>query len=242
MIRLIAFALLTLAAPLRAEPLTVFAAASLGGALDAVAEAWAGEVTISYAGSATLARQIEAGAPADVVILASTDWMDHLVGAGAVEGDSVTTPLANRLVLAVPVDTLLPDRSLRAALDHLPTDARIATGLTEAVPAGIYARQTLEALELWNDLSPRLVQTENVRVALALVARAEVAAAFVYVTDAMAEPRVAIAAHVPPGLHDPIRYPAARVSRSDHPEAAAFLDHLSAAHAVFAQHGYGRAE
>ncbi|MBF9032790.1 molybdate ABC transporter substrate-binding protein [Rhodobacterales bacterium HKCCE2091] len=225
--------------PLRAEPVVVFAAASLGGALDEAAAAWDGEVTISYAGSATLARQVEAGAPADVILLANADWMDHLAATGAIDTGSRRDLLGNALVLVGPEGTA-PAPDIAAALAALDPDARVATGFLDSVPAGIYARQSLDAAELLDTFLPRIVQVENVRLALALAARNDVAAAFVYRSDAMAEPRVAVIAEVPAENHDPITYPAAITARSGNPDAAAFLDHLSgdAAAEIFARHGF----
>ena len=226
---------LLLSAPLRAETLVVFAAASLGGALDEVADGFEGEVTLSYAGSASLARQVAAGAPADVVILANTAWMDHLAEAGAIVGDPRDI-LSNRLVLIVPQGQL---RETNPA-DPLAGLGRIATGFTEAVPVGIYARQALENLQLWETARARLVETENARLALALVARGDVEGGIVYRSDAVQEPRVAVQAELSPDLHAPIRYPAAVTARSRNTNAGAFLDLLlsPAAQAIFAAHGY----
>lgn len=220
---------LCLAGPARADgPLVVFAAASLGGPLDAAAQAFGGEVTISYAGSPVLARHVAAGAPADVVVLANAAWMDWLVAEGAV----IAPPrvlFGNRLVLASR-DPLAPD--LAAALSALPVEARLATGLVEAVPVGIYTADTLRALGIYDAMLPRLVQAENARVAVALAARGDVAAVFAYATDAVAEPRLAHIVPVPSDLHDPIVYPAAVAARSDHPRADAFLEHLGASEAL----------
>lgn len=228
------------AGPLRADaPIVVFAAASLAGPLDAVAEDWDGEVVISYAGSATLARQIEAGAPADVVLLANEAWMAHLVDAGAVSPPSVQPILSNRLVL-VSREGVAVASTIEQALSELAPGVRLATGFTEAVPVGIYARQTLENLNQWEIIAPRLVQVENARLALALAARGEVFGAFVYVTDAQAEPEVTDIARIDPALHDPIRYMAARTTGANARETAEFLAHLTgpAAQAIFADAGF----
>lgn len=229
-----------LAAPLQAEPLVVFAAASLAGPLDHVAEAWEGDVVVSYAGSATHARHVAAGAPADVVILANEAWMDHLDAAGAIAPNTRRAVLTNELVLAGPAPQEAAP-SLAAALDALPPGTRIATGLVEAVPVGIYARQTLETLGLYDPLAPQLVQVENARLALALVARGDVGAALIYASDAQVAPQVAVMARAEPTHHDPIIYSAAVTAQSGHPEAAVFLDHLASAYAIaeFLATGYG---
>lgn len=227
-----------LAPPARAEPLLVFAAASLAGPLDHISQTWdGGEVAISYAGSAALARQIEAGAPADIVILANAAWMERLEERGLV--DAPHALLGNRLVLVGPIGAETHG-NLADALTALPRTAHVATGFVEAVPAGIYARQALEALGLFADWQGRLVQTDNVRIALALAARGDVDRAITYRTDALAEPRVAIVAEVPASLHDPIRYPMARIRTSTDDRAPAFLAHLQApeAAAIFADAGF----
>ena len=223
-----------LATPVRGDtPLLVFAAASLAGPLDAIAEAWdggeeGGEVVISYAGSSILARQITAGARADVVILANRDWADHLINAGAVEPGAVQEVLGNQLALVtrpngdgVPQNLLFP-----VQLSALPEGARIATGLVDAVPVGIYARQALESIGQYDALRDQLVQVENARVALALAGRGDVDAALIYRSDAQADPRVHVLALVAPELHEPIVYPAAPLATSTHPGTDGFLDHL----------------
>ena len=239
-LRLLTIFCLFLAMPARADgALVVFAAASLAGPLDRVAEAWDGEAVVSYAGSAVLARQVTAGARADLVILANTDWMDHLVEAGAVAADQVRPLLTNRLALVTRTEAGAP-LPFPDALAGLPAEVRIATGFVEAVPVGIYARQALERVGRFDDLRDRLVQVENARLALALVARGDVEAALIYQSDAQADPRVTALAPVDAGLHDPILYPAAALLRSSHPDTAAFLDHLAsdAALAVFYEAGF----
>lgn len=225
----------------QADTLVIFAAASLGGALDAVLEEWEGaQVAVSYASSALLARQIEAGAPADLFISANTDWMEYLSQRQLTQADTTRSLLGNQLVLAGRAGDISPTDDLAQALAALPPDARIATGLIQSVPAGIYARDALAALGLLEDYLPRLVQTENVRVALALAARGEVARAFVYRSDAMAETDIAIESPVPSGLHDRVLYPATILERSTHPQALALLDYLASPAAMtrFAEFGF----
>ncbi len=226
----------------RAETLLVFAASSLRGSLDEVVTAWppATDIAISYASSAALARQIEAGAPADLFISANQDWMAYLEDRGLVDTSLTHDLLANTLVLVGPAGAVTPGRDLATALAALPEDARIATGLLNAVPAGLYARQSLEATGWLGPLIPRIAQTENVRVALALAARGEVARSFVYRTDALADPTVAIEVEVPADLHDPIRYPVAVLTRSDHRDAEALFRFLrsSLAGAIFEADGF----
>ena len=213
---------------------TVFAAASLRGALDEVARGYDGDVALSFGGSGTMARQIDAGAPADVVLLAAPVWMTWLRDRGAVQADAVVDLLGNSLVLIAPADSnVAPDPAdLAGALG----DARLAMGQRDAVPAGIYAREWLEVTGQWEAIAPHLAETDNVRSALALVARAETPLGVVYRTDALAEPQVRILYDIPQETHSPITYPAAALTDS----GAAFMAHLQSddARAVFARHGF----
>lgn len=223
----------------------VFAAASLKNALDPIAAEYQARngtrVVISYAGSAQLARQIELGAPADLFISASRAWMDHLQSSGWVAGDSRINLLGNRLVLIAhdrPAQELEIGRSLR--LDEMLGDGRLAMALVDAVPAGIYGKQALTFLGLWDQVASRLAQTDNVRAALALVAAGEAPLGVVYATDARAEPRVNVVGRFPAASHDPIVYPAALVAESSSAAARHFLGELtgSAARQSFAEHGF----
>ena len=231
---LIFAALLPTLAQAEQPSVTVFAAASLRGALDEVARGYDGDVALSFGGSGTMARQIDAGAPADVVLLAAPVWMTWLRDRGAIEADAVVDLLGNSLVLIAPADNnIAPDPAdLAGALG----DARLAMGQRDAVPAGIYAREWLEVTGQWEAIAPHLAETDNVRSALALVARAETPLGVVYRTDALAEPQVRILYDIPQGTHSPITYPAAALTDI----GAAFLAHLQSddARAVFARHGF----
>lgn len=221
--------LFSLPAEARAD-LTVFAAASLKGPLDRVAGQWSeatGEVVrVAYAGSATLARQIDQGAEADVVILANADWLNWLTDRGALVGGWQGV-LSNDLVLVGHGAGRLPEDEIAAMLVPEAVSDGIAVALTDAVPAGIYARQSLEALGLWAGLRPNLIETDNVRAALALVARGEVPLGVVYASDALREPAVSVLHTFDSALHDPIIYGAA-VTREADPLAARFVGHLMA--------------
>jgi molybdate transport system substrate-binding protein len=243
LLRALALLCLLLPQTARAEPLTVFAAASLKTALDAVAAAYAeqtGEAppAISYAGSSALARQIERGAPADLFLSANSDWMDHLQAADLLAPGTRRDLLGNRLVLVAPGADGPP-----LALPELPArlgEGRLAMALVEAVPAGIYGREALMSLGLWQDVAPRVVQTDNVRAALALVALGEAALGLVYATDAVAEPRVHVVAEIPAEAHAPVVYPAAVTRHGDTGRARAFLDYLAGpeAAAIFRRQGF----
>lgn len=229
----------------RAAEVTVFAAASLRNALDEVAAGWqattGNTVSISYAGSARLARQIEQGAPADLFISANVAWMDHLEAAGLIDRASRRDLLGNRLVLvahgrnAAPVELVEGDDLARRL-----GDGRLAMALVDAVPAGIYGKAALEELGLWATVADRTAQTDNVRAALALVALGEAPLGIVYATDAVAEPGVTVVATFPASSHPPIVYPVALTTEGGKPAALDLLAWLdsAAARAAFERQGF----
>ncbi|SEV90821.1 molybdate transport system substrate-binding protein [Cognatiyoonia koreensis] len=222
-----------LGTPLAADDILVFAAASLKGPLDQIA-AEAGDVVVSYGGSGTLARQISLGAPADVVILASTDWMDILETGGHVLPESRADILGNHLVvLAAKPEPL--DLTVDAVLTRL-DGGRLAMGFVASVPAGIYGKAALTHLGLWDRLSPHVAEVDNVRAAVALVARKEAPLAIGYASDAALVDGVFAVARFPADSHEPIRYPAAAVTA----EGLAFLDRLHSPQAqeIFAAAGF----
>jgi molybdate transport system substrate-binding protein len=220
----------------------VFAAASLRNALDEVAGAFPGpRVLTSYAGSSSLARQIERGAPASVFISADLAWMDYLEAHGLIEPGTRHDLLGNRLVLIAPAATGSSARIERGMPlgRWLGAQGRLAIGQPDHVPAGKYAKAALEALGVWDEVKGRLAPTENVRVALALVARREAPLGIVYATDALAEPSVRVVGRFDPSLHPPIVYPAALVkgAGADARAFAAFL-RQQPARRVFRKHGF----
>ncbi len=221
MTRVFCMMLAMLAAPvLRAETL-VFAAASLKEPLDELAEAY-GDVAVSYGGSSTLARQVSFGAPADLVLLANADWMAVLQDDGFVAADSVADFASNALVVIGPADAgdvPLHGDGMASALG----DGRLAIGLTEAVPAGIYGKAALIHLNLWEPMSSRLAEVDNVRSAMALVARRQAPLGIVYATDARVSNDVRVVARFPAEAHPPIRYVGALTVQAD-AQAAAFWD------------------
>lgn len=219
----------------QAAPLSVFAAASLKPALDEIATDWDGPMALSYGGSGTVARQVASGAPADLVVLAATDWMDWLGGQGALAG-SVQAVAGNRLVLAGPPGAAALTLTGADIAARLGPAGRFAMGDPISVPAGRYGQQALETLGLWSDLRRRAILAENVRAALAYVARGDVDLGLVYRSDVRGTGAVEVAA-VPTNTHQPIIYPAAIV-RGASPQAGAFLAHLRAATPVFVRHGF----
>lgn len=228
-----------------AADVTVFAASSLKTALDVIAAEWEREtgnhVAISYDSSAKLAKQIEQGAPADLFISASTQWMDALAEANLITPDSRKTILGNSLILVAadptaPAVTIAPGFDLSALVG----DGKLAMGLVDTVPAGQYGKEALTNLGLWDAVAPKVVQAENVRAALKLVDSAEAAYGIVYASDAVGDDSVAVVGTFPADSHKPIVYPAAVMAASTVPEAQAFLDAVSsdAAAAVFRAQGF----
>lgn len=225
--------------------LTVFAAASLKEALDDAAAAYRKQtgvpVRVSYAASSALARQIEQGAPADVFFSADLEWMDYLQQRNRLDVATRRSLLGNRLVLIAPraskaqVDLRRP-ATLLAALG----DGRLAVGQTRTVPAGKYAKASLESLSLWSGVRPRLAESESVRAALMLVARGETPLGIVYASDAKSEPDVRVVATFPEDSHPPIVYPVAALRGARAAQAARFLQWLAspAADALFTKRGF----
>lgn len=245
MIRILAIflALMGLALPAQAERILVFAAASLAGPLDEAAaayqEASGDEVVISYAGSSALARQIEQGAPADVYLSANQGWMDHLAALGHIRNDTRRDLWGNQLVLVsarpgAPVE-IGPELDLPGLLGG----GRLAVALTSAVPAGVYAREALSSLGLWDTVKDALAEADNVRAALALVSTGAAPWGIVYATDAAADPKVHVRGTFPDDSHDAISYPGALIAFA-RPQAEDFLDFLSSpeARALFEAAGF----
>lgn len=244
---LLLYLLAAVTLPARAEsPVRVFAAASLTNVLNEIGAQWqaAGHPapSLAYASSAALAKQIEAGAPADLFASADLKWMDYLDQRDKVDAASRRNLLGNTLVLIAPKGrgfavTLRRDFDLARAFS-----GKLCTGEPGVVPVGGYARQSLETLGWWPALQRRLVGTEDVRTALAFVERGECPAGIVYATDAAGSNKVEVLARFPDGSHQPIVYPFALVQGA-RPEAAGFLRYLQtspAAAASFARHGFIR--
>ena len=237
--------------PAAAQPraVLIFAAASLKNALDEIASRYRQEtgnqLVVSYAASSALARQIEAGAPADIFISADRDWIDYLAERKLVRTETQTNLVGNRLVLVAPKDravrlTLVPGFPLLEALDG----GRLAMADVSSVPAGKYGRAALQELGVWSSVERRLAQSENVRAALLLVSRGEAPLGVVYQTDAAAEPNVKIVGVFPLNTHPPIVYPAALTTGSTNPAATRALAYLSSATArpSFEKQGFSTAD
>ena len=224
--------------------LLVFAAASLADALEEVDRAFTAatgvRVAASYAASSVLAKQIEAGAPADVFFSADLAWVDYLEKRRLIKPGSRRDVLTNALVLIAPVDSPLrlkiaPGFDLAGAL----AGGRLAIADPDSVPAGEYARAALTRLGVWSRVSDRAVRGENVRTALAYVARGEAPLGIVYRTDALAEKRVRVADVFPEDSHPPITYPVA-LTADARPEASQLVEFLTGdvARQIFLRYGF----
>ena len=240
--------LCTVALPVRAadapdQELLVFAAASLTNALDEVAALYTHQtqqhVKFSYAASSALARQLEAGARADVFFSADLEWMDYVQTRNLIDRSTRRNVLSNRLVLVAPAGSkielkIAPGFGLAAALGK----DRLATGDPASVPVGKYARSALISLGVWNEVADKLVRADNVRSALAFIARGETPLGIVYETDARIEKHVRIVDFFPADSHLPIVYPIAVTSLA-RPAARQFVEFLQSAPAQEAFKKYG---
>ncbi|RRN73545.1 molybdate ABC transporter substrate-binding protein [Agrobacterium deltaense] len=220
-----------------AEKVTVFAAASMKNALDALNAEWAkesgNEATVSYAASSALAKQIEQGAPADIFISADLAWMDYIAEKKLINADTRSNLLGNRIVLVAPADKAKPVEIKQGFdLAALVGDGRLAMGAVDSVPAGKYGKAALEKLGVWSSVEQKVAGAESVRAALLLVSRGEAPYGIVYQTDAAADPGVKIVGTFPEDSHPPIIYPVAILSEAKSPAAKAYLDFLKSAKAT----------
>jgi molybdate transport system substrate-binding protein len=222
----------------------VFAAASLSDVLQEVDSSWraaGGDPTrFNFAGSNELARQILAGAPADLFLSADRAQVDRLVEAGLALPGEITELLANELVV---IGSESGPASFASARDLLAVE-RLALADPRGVPAGVYAKQWLEKLGLWTELEARVVPALDVRAALQAVASGDVDAGIVYATDVNApgaSGRVRVLLHVESTdpAAPPVRYYlcALRARGDAAGEFAAFLRGEQAS-AIFARAGF----
>lgn len=224
-------------------PARIFAAASLTNALDEIAAQWqrAGhpKPSLAYGSSSALAKQIEAGAPADVFASADLKWMEYLDQRGRIDRATRVDLLGNTLVLVAPKGRRFAVKMQPGFRIDAAFAGKLCTGEPGIVPVGIYAKQGLEQLGWWRPLQGRIVGTDDVRTALAFVERGECAAGIVYATDARISSKVEVLATFPASTHAPIVYPFALVANA-RPQAKAFLRYLQTppAKAIFQRHGF----
>jgi molybdate transport system substrate-binding protein len=212
-------AAVTLALPATAQErqrqeLVVFAAASLTDVLGELSAHWekisGTRVKLSFAASSVLARQIEAGGKADVFLPADQEWMDYLQSRRLIDESTRRNIVGNRLVLIAPADSRVDLEIVHGfRLSEALAGGRLATGDPDTVPVGRYARSALLSLGVWEHIQDRLVRADNVRSAMMFVARGETPLGIVYLTDALADPKVRIVDTFPENRHAPVTYPAA---------------------------------
>ncbi len=227
------------------KSIIVFAAASLTDALGEIDKAYTAktgvEVKASFAASSALARQIESGARAEVFFSADEEWMDYLAQRNLLQPKTRHDVVGNRLVMIAPIDSkakidIKPGFSIASALGD---NGRLATGDPDSVPVGKYAQAALTKLGTWEAIAPRLVRAENVRAALAYVARGETPLGIVYSTDAQAEKRVKVVGTFPADSHPPIRYPIAATTAAT-PDGVKYADFVrsKASQEIFRKYGF----
>ncbi|MCB2087598.1 MAG: molybdate ABC transporter substrate-binding protein [Sphingomonadaceae bacterium] len=209
----------------------ILAAASMQEALREIADRWEAEgharPVLSFAGTPALARQIEAGAPADLFLAADEEWMEELEARQLLRSGSRRVIAGNRLVLV-------------ALVGKDTGGDRLAMADPNSVPAGRYGKAALENLGLWEEARTRFVPTENVRAALALVERGEVKQGLVYASDAAASRKVKVLKTLPAASHPPISYPLAVLNGSTHSDASALADYIAGpeGQAILQKHGF----
>ena len=228
------------------EEIVVFAAASMKNALDDISAAWTkasgNTASISLAGSSKLAKQIQQGAPADLFISANVKWMDVLQQDNLIDLATRRDILGNRIVLIAHGKAAKPvaiDKGLDIVA--LLNGGKLAMAMVDSVPAGMYGKAALTSLGMWDKAAKSVAQSDNVRAALALVARGEAPYGIVYATDAAASDNVTVVGTFPTETHPPIIYPAAVLSESKKQSAAkSFLDFLTsgAAKPLFESQGF----
>ena len=230
--------LLTSIQSAKADRLVLYVAASMKEAVEEISATYEKKcdckTVLSVGGTGTLARQIEMGAPADIFISADKQWMEYLSEKQAINDGSIEVIASNELVIAMKADVTTVQSPL-----NIMDEVRFAMGTPQPVPAGRYAKEALENLGKWQDFRPHAVLTENVRTALAMVARGDLALAIVYKSDLMVDPRVALAYRFAPKHHSKIQYLAAMTNTAK-PTAEAFLKYLisPSAQAILQKFGF----
>lgn len=226
------------------EPARVFAAASMTDVLADVSALWQARgharPVVALGASSALARQINAGAPADLFISADVGWMDEVAKAGRLQTGTRVNLVGNQLVLVAPKGRAPVVRMQRGFDFAAAFQGRLCTGEPGVVPVGIYAQQALQHLGWWTSMRGRIVGTDDVRAALNFVERGECALGIVYATDAAASDKVEVVATFPADSHAPIVYPLALL-RGARPQGREFLRFLRtdpAARAAFERHGF----
>ena len=227
--------------------ITVFAAASTTNALTEIAKLYeaggGGKVTLSFASSSTLAKQIESGAPADAFLSADTEWMNYLDEKKLLEPGSRSDLLGNRIVFIVPAGSAVKELAVSPQLDLaaiLGKDGMLSVGDPAHVPVGKYAKAALEQLKLWPQVEQKIAPAKDVRAGMALVERGESPLGIVYATDAAISEKVRVVGLFPADSHPKIEYPVAAMQGAKSKAALEFIKFLGApqAKALWVKYGF----
>lgn len=229
-----------------AETVKIYAAASLTNAIGDIAKQYElknpnSKVVAVFGSSAMLAKQIEAGAPADIFFSADEKWMSYLVEKKQIDATQVKSLLGNQLVLISPKNQKFNYKPVSGIRLANAFKGKLCTGQTESVPVGIYAKQSLIKLDQYDALKQRIVGADDVRAALVFVERGECNAGIVYATDAKISSKVALVAVLPADSHHAIVYPAALTKQSGSTEAKKFFNYIETspqARATFLRYGF----
>ena len=214
------FALFCILCPVSAvsDTITIFAASSIGTVIKDIAKefeiATQNTVTVVTAGSSTLARQIENGAPADLFLSANVAWADYIekqVPAAIVARKDIAE---NSLVLVTSDIDILPFDDIAKLTENMNFPDTIAMAMLSSVPAGIYGKASLTFLGMWPTVEPYVVQADNVRTAMQFVALGEAKFGVVYATDALLDDRVRVVYRFPNESHDRIVYPLIQLTKN----------------------------
>ncbi|MCM3724821.1 molybdate ABC transporter substrate-binding protein [Neobacillus cucumis] len=224
--------------------LTVSAAASLQDALNDIKDSFQNEhpnviINYNFGASGALQQQISQGAPVDLFFSAAEDKFDKLVQDGLIEKENGKDLLGNELVLVVPIGSS-KSKGIKSFEDLTKSD-KLSLGTPEAVPAGQYAKETLENMNVWKAVEGKVVYAKDVRQVLTYVESQNVDAGIVYKTDALISKKVKIAASAKENTHDPIVYSVGVIKTSTHPkEAQIFYDYLQNDHSLktFTKYGF----
>ena len=193
----------------------------------------------NFGATGSLRRQIENGAPVDVLLTAAENHMKSLINAGRIDPESHRELLKNRLMVVTPPDGV---KIFKFSDLALPEVRRIAIGEVRSAPVGQYAREALLTIGIWEKLKPKLIYAKDALQALSYVETGQVDAAIIYASDAARTGLIESALEIPAGMHTPIRYSGGIVKETrNKEEAARFLKYLSsnAAQAIFRSHGFG---
>lgn len=226
------------------QDIVVFAAASTTDVMKVVTKEFERltgfEVTTSYAGSGTLAKQVEQGAPVNIFISANTKWLTYLADKGMLQDSAFTEIASNQLVLVASKDEKIPDPFVLEDLAEMLNSRFLAIGNPDHVPVGLYARAALKSLKIWDGLKGKYVKLPNARAVTALVEKEEAPYGIIYETEAKNSKNLQIITTFPPDSYPKIIYGIGLVTGYDSHAAREFIKFVksSAGKDIFDRHGF----